>query len=165
MPVMGIDPGSQGSAVVLKGNGDLVGLCRFMYSTNLDIYNFFDKWRGVPVLMEKVHAIPKSSAKNTFSFGGNFHKVVAMVEISRDGQGPEFITAKSWQKGVDYVRVDPPQEDGETNKKYKERCKREHKKALQTLARSLYPDISGIITLDVADALLIAHHGKEIFRP
>jgi hypothetical protein len=153
---VGVDPGSQGCIVVLRGRKPPAteDVCRLHKHTDHEIADFVRELRiemrsGTPVfaLLEKVHSMPRQGVRSTFAFGKNYGFVTGLLTAFRIPL--TLMTPQEWQKKIK-----------QSNKKMKGP---ELKKFLKGIAQRLYPE--GItITNDVADALLIAHVCREHYQ-
>lgn len=148
--VIGIDPGNAGGVAVLKGNQ------LFTYkmpSTYPDIFSLLSGIKAayapanITCVMERVGTgIPGQSSKATATFARhNGHLEMALYAL---GIQTEEVTPQKWQK---YYSNQLGSSKG--------LGKTEWKNKLKGLAQRLYP--SEKVTLNTADAILLAHYGKQ----
>jgi crossover junction endodeoxyribonuclease RuvC len=145
MLIIGIDPGKTGCAVAIDADTrKVVGVCRFAKETPSDIDNWLncltDKVQAVAYL-EKVGAMPNQGVSSTFAFG----EAVGLVRGLLIANLISFteVRPQAWQKALGVK---------------KQATKALLKKHTQALAWQLHPE-TPVKTIDVADAVLIAHYG------
>ena len=144
---IGIDPGKSGGVAVIKedetatvykcpstvkGMALLIGMCL----TDVAPYR-------TAVFLEKVWAFPTDARKTAFVFGTNYGQwqgILASHELEI-----RYVTPKEWQAHFDIKKGLP---------------KKVRKKQLKDIAVKSNPETKKI-TLNTADALLIAMYGKE----
>ena len=138
---LGIDPGLSGAIAIIKGDDVQVFDCPETIPEMAAIVKLYKD--NSKVLIEKVNAFYKSSAKSAFTFGSNFG---AWQAIFASFQIPyEFITPRQWQKQM----FDSAKKVEDTKRQSFERAMR------------LYPNIElktkrGKILDGRCDALLLA---------
>lgn len=147
--VIGIDPGNAGGVAVLKGNQ------LFTYkmpSTYPDIFSLLSGIKAayapanITCVMERVGTgIPGQSSKATATFARHCgHLEMALYAL---GIPTEEVTPQKWQKAY-----------SNSIGTAKGLTKTEWKNKLKGLAQRLYPTEK--VTLNTADAILLAHYGK-----
>lgn len=155
---IGIDPGANGCAAIIKEDGN-IDVLRFSKSTDLDIWN----WLYSQVLcykctcyIEKVWAMPAKNpdgsmrsmgAQTMFTFGENYGMVKAFVTVA--GIPVDFAVPQTWQKLYGMKK-----DKGEDQPSYKRR--------LRSKAEELFPQFK--FTADTVDAVLIANFCKKTFK-
>ena len=96
---IGIDPGASGAICFLSDDGfDFLDTTVDANYAIAGMIYFAGKHGISSCTIEKVHAIPGSSAKATFGFGGSFSRVLTLAEGA--GLGVDLVTPKTWQKGI-----------------------------------------------------------------
>ena len=149
--IVGVDPGAKGGIAVLDGNR----LTTYsMPETYPDIYAHFHAIReefsprDVTCVIERVGlGLPGQSSKATATFARhNGHLEMALYAL---GIQTEEVTPQKWQK---FYSNSIGTAKGLT--------KTEWKNKLKGLAQRLYPREK--VTLNTADAILLAHYGKSI---
>lgn len=139
--ILGIDPGQSG------GFG-LVGIARDeahaykMPETDRDVWDLIDAFRALVrfAFLERVHAMPRQGVSSSFKFGDNFGYLRGCITAA--GIPWEYVTPQSWQKGMSCLS-------------------KGQKNVTKARAQQLFPTLK--ITHAVADALLIAAHGKRLY--
>ena len=148
MLIIGIDPGKSGCAVAIDvATRKVVDVCRFSKETPSEIDNWLEdlrtqgRYRDCFAYLEKVGAMPNQGVSSTFAFG----EAVGLVRGLLLGNGIGFaeVRPQAWQKALGVK---------------KQATKAELKKTMQALAWQLHPETDPK-TIDVADAVLIAHYG------
>ena len=139
--VIGIDPGTTGCLYVVNNHG-ILDCVRFKDKTDHDLFWALDainqKYSIDKVLLEKVHSMPKQGVASTFKFGERYGFIKGLITALR---WPfEYVTPNKWQKALSC------QTKGD-------------KKISKAAAQRLFPDEN--LTLDTADALLIAEYGRR----
>ena len=149
MNICGVDPGDNGGIAVLEGDN----LYTFkMPLTYPDIYlvlkGIQEDFGPIKVVLERVGTgRPNQSLKSTVSFARhNGHLEMALYAL---GIQTEEVTPQKWQK---FYSNQIGSSKGLT--------KTEWKNKLKGLAQRLYPREK--VTLNTADAILLAHYGKSI---
>ena len=144
---IGIDPGKSGGIVCIEGKEILAKKCP---DNAIDMAMTFAIMLGdtppqnVIVMMEKVWAMPMDGRVSIFTFGTNYGQwegILATHEIK-----PEYVIPSKWMRHF------------ECPKKLK---KTDRKRWLKDKAKELYPEIPRV-TLNTADAILIAHYNWQI---
>ena len=143
--VMGIDPGKGGGIAVLDmGSHDVIDVVP-MPSTLTDISDFVCKYRDAEcVYIEVVHSMPRQGVASTFTFG-QYYGYVQMAVTCHGIRCIDVLPSK-WQQSLGA-------------KSLKGESYASHKRRLKGMAQKLFPGVR--VTLDVADALLIAEYGKR----
>lgn len=149
MLIIGIDPGKSGCAVAIDPDTrKVIDVCRFSKETPSEIDNWLEvrgNWVATGsaafAYLEKVGAMPNQGVSSTFAFG----EAVGLMRGLLIGNGIGFaeVRPQAWQKALGVK---------------KQATKAELKKAMQALAWQLHPE-TPVKTIDVADAVLIAHYG------
>lgn len=163
---VGIDPGTHGGMVILRGAD--------IYSTSLDSMNLYDmrNWIETYTLttenrlhstyacLEKVGGFMGStndsegrkrnvaSAHTMFTFGESYGALQMLLVCCRISVGE--VTPRKWQGSLGIKQ----REKGETKPQFKNRLKER--------AQCLFPERK--ITLDVADAFLLAYYLRGLHR-
>jgi len=145
----GIDPGLAGGIAILEGDE----LYTFkMPETYPDIYETLkglqSDFGGLKAVMERVgNGIPGQSSKATATFARhNGHLEMALYAL---GIQTEEVTPQKWQK---FYSNQIGSSKGLTKVAWKNK--------LKGLAQRLYPRTK--VTLNTADAILLAHYGKSM---
>jgi len=143
MDIIGLDPGVNGSAVLLRSDGS-VDIAQFNKMTQADIAEVLSEWTmdtETPCFayLEKVHAMPKQGVSSTFKFGTGFGFLIGCLTALKIPF--EYATPNAWQKAL--------------------RCQsRGDKNVTKQKAQQLFP--SEKVIHATADALLIAEYGSRI---
>jgi crossover junction endodeoxyribonuclease RuvC len=138
--IIGIDPGCNGSAVLIRADGSVDCVC-FNKITQADISETLAEWREgetVFAYIENVHSMPKQGVASSFKFGVGFgflQGVLVTLKIPF-----EFVTPQTWQKALSC------QNKGDKN-------------VTKQKAQQLFPNEK--ITHANADGLLIAEYGRR----
>ena len=155
--IIGVDPGSAGGGyAALSLDGQVIFTGAFKNRSPHDFALALQE-SGIGsvafVWVEKVHAMPGQGVVSMFSFGRNFgmiEGVLAALQLRY-----EIIPPQDWQRLVGMKsRVKKNKKKnitGETGTEWKNR--------LKAMAQRLFPKIK--ITLDIADALLIAEAARR----
>lgn len=154
--VIGIDPGATG-ALAIVGKDYLV-IYPFKKTNGL-IYRTKDIIENLgypsyyPTYLEEVHSFPGQGVSATFTFGVNVGRIQGMI-LAEDGEWIP-VTPMKWQKELGLTGPYP--------------TKALRKQAHLKKAKELFPNYMDYITLDTADAVLIAEYGyrneiKEVHR-
>lgn len=148
---VGIDPGKKG-AIVMLSTKSFVSFKKMPE----DLQDLHDLLYGIAaynpkVALERVHARPGEGRSSIFTFGkGLGHLEMGLVSV---GLGDYVsVTPQTWIKPLGL----PPREKGPK----KNSGKTEWKNKLRAVAQQLYPHLT--VTLQMADALLIAHYLKSL---
>jgi hypothetical protein len=151
--VFGVDPGAQGGAVnIFQTDVDepIIEAIPFAKATRYELIQWFcDRVQtSTPSVgfVEKVSASPQMGVVSAFTFGANNER--AIMALVAAGIGFEFVQPKEWQRSVGLFYP-------------KGSSHSEHKKLSRQRAQELFPDCGVRITNDIADALLIAEHGRR----
>jgi hypothetical protein len=145
MRIVGIDPGKTGALVTIYNDRSL---------EILPFKKTDDLTKAVAIIMceialaekiylENVHAFPGQGVSATFTFGVNVGRIQGLI-ISQN-QTWESVTPTLWQKTLGLTGPYP--------------TKVLRKQAHVKKAKELFPDYKDLITLDTADAILIAEYG------
>lgn len=143
--VLGIDPGSSGAAVLITEAKDYY-VALFKNKTIDDISGWISVWDLKLLIkgyLEKVGAMSKDSVHNAFTFGSNTGKLKGV--FSAYSIPYEEISPQTWQRHFGLGAKFP--------------TKAKRKNAHKQKAQELFPDLK--VTLDMADALLIAQYGWD----
>lgn len=141
MIVVGIDPGANGAAVFRTSVSTEV--CSFRNKSWPEIVSYFERWHYWIdfSFIEAVGAMPRDAKATAFTFGENTG-IVKGIMHAFDIKFAE-VHSQKWQRhfglGAKY--------DSKTLRKNAQKQK----------AQELFPSIK--VTLDIADALLIAQYG------
>lgn len=151
MRVIGIDPGKTGALATifrweLEPKTRVLDVYPFKPTDGLtkhtniisEVIGFHD-----PTYLENVHAFPGQGVSATFTFGEQVGMVKGMLVAK--GKSWESVTPMLWQKTLGLTGPYP--------------TKVLRKQAHVKKAKELFPDYKDIITLDTADAILIAEYG------
>jgi crossover junction endodeoxyribonuclease RuvC len=144
--ILGIDPGKSGALAVIHPERRAVKSYRFDSLSEQDIYSLILGYSldGCRAFLEKVHAMPGQGVTSMFTFGtgyGFLRGVLTAIGIPFEDVPPQ-----TWQKKLGL------------GGKYD--SKPDRKKAHRAHAQQLFPQLK--ITLDDADALLIAEYGYRV---
>lgn len=167
---VGIDPGVHGGIAAIYPNG-AIEFQKFATLSKGDVWNLmsyiFDPIRDEKapqlkfrVVLEKVSGYmgkAKGAGDDTpgssmFVFGENFGLVQGCLLGCglREGVDYHLVTPQKWQAGVGI----PSKDSRETRTLWKRR--------LKLTAEKIFPQLK--LTLDVADALLIAHYCRQTYK-
>ena len=143
MYIIGLDPGANGAAVLLREDGT-VDIAQFSKMTQADIAETLSEWTmdtetGYHAYLEQVHAMPKQGVSSTFKFGMGFGFLVGCLTALKIPF--EYVTPNTWQK---YLSCQSKGDKNVTKQK----------------AQQLFPNERVIHA--TADALLIAEFGRRI---
>jgi hypothetical protein len=145
MRIIGIDPGKTGALVTIRKDRSLEILA-FKKTEELtkQVLSITQElgWADT-IYLENVHSFPGQGVSATFTFGVNVGRIQGLI-ISQN-QTWESITPMLWQKTLGLTGPYP--------------TKVLRKQAHVKKAKELFPDYKDIITLDTADAILIAEYG------
>lgn len=145
MRIVGIDPGKTGALVTIRQDRSLE-ILTFKKTDELTKHvGPITKEIGWAtfIYLENVHAFPGQGVSATFTFGVNVGRIQGLI-ISQN-QTWESVTPMLWQKTLGLTGPYP--------------TKVLRKQAHVKKAKELFPDYKDIITLDTADAILIAEYG------
>jgi len=141
MNTIGIDPGANGAAVLIRHDGT-IDILQFNKFTEADIAEALWEWnnddRGSFAYLEKVHAMPKQGVSSTFKFGVGFGFIIGCLTSLKIPY--EFVTPNTWQKAMSC------QSHGDKN-------------ITKAKAQQLFPQLKVIHA--TGDALLIAEYGRR----
>jgi len=147
--IMGIDPGAHGGVCALYDGKISVMASTKSGGNDIAIKKIaeWSKRKGLSVVayLEKVHSMPGQGVSSTFKFGVEYGKILGA--LSAFGINKVDVTPVKWQKEFVCSRR-------------RDEAKTVHKNRLKDAAKKLYPNEK--ITLDTADAILIAVYGKQI---
>ena len=155
---MGIDPGASGACVVITSQNQIHEI-RFTKSTDKEIWQFIENMSfkyNIKCVKEKVWAMPATNtdgsnrsmgASTSFTFGENNGKIIGFLVAA--GIPYEEKVPQTWQKIYGM-------------KKEKNESQTDFKKRLRQKAEQLYPNHK--ITADTADAILIAHFCRQLYK-
>lgn len=162
MKIVGIDPGASGAIVAILP-GHSLEWYQFKYTESfstscpllrefIEGLHFTDK-----IFLEKVHSMPGQGAVSVFSFGRNLGVIEGMLKQA--GMYYSLVTPQDWQQTLGLANI-----TGKESFKNAAAKKTARKKAYQVHAKKLFPKYANLITLDLADAILIAEYGyrKEL---
>lgn len=146
---MGIDPGKSGSATVIAriGGSETVDVMRFEKATEKEINTFLFNHSFLCHMcyIEKVASRPKQGVRSVFTFGENTGFIRGLLVANEIPF--TFVLPKKWQNKLGL---------GKKQASYTAR-KRMHKQR----AEELFPSIR--ITNDMADSMLLAEYGKQVY--
>lgn len=144
--IIGIDPGKSGSIVILRSNGKVEKYK--MPETPRDLNDLMRTMRGNYLcFLEKVHGMPGMSGGGMFRFGENYGWIT-MALISNSIK-TELVTPQKWMAYYEFGT-----KGSMTGTQWKNK--------LRAKAQMLFP--KEIITLQFADALLIAEYGRRFYN-
>lgn len=148
---LGVDPGKEGGAAAIDGEGEVVETIDFKKNTEREVAEFFELFRNQEVLvgrkkkpsicmLEKVHSMPKQGVKSMFTFGQNYGFVRGCLICFRI----KFIeiAPKVWQTKLGCLS------HGD-------------KRVTRAKAQQLFPEPGRVITNSIADALLLAWSARQ----
>lgn len=148
--VTGVDPGASGCAVQISSCRGYVRVAPFSKQRDeLCILRRFQELESLHVFLERVNSRPTDDPYSAFKFGSNFGFVRGVLLAVFGGY--EFVEPKTWQFEFGLGGKHAPL--GSTASQEYAARKRAHK----AKAQELFPDIK--VTLEIADALLIAEYG------
>jgi hypothetical protein len=150
----GIDPGAQGALCRIHSNGELE-IIPFKptkeFTENLHQLQLTlpkkENYNSDIVYLEKVHSMPAQGVASAFSFGLMTGIITGM--LLQEYYTINYITPQEWQKELRLVAPT------------KNMVKLTRKKYYWEFAQKLFPDYAKEITLDVADAVLIAEYARR----
>lgn len=170
MRVIGIDPGQDGAYAIVEGT-KLIEAKTFPMTLGhkkikeIDFKTFsqrlqFASRQADLILIEEVHAIPRSSARATFNFGKNFQMAVCAANLCITPS--ELVAPRKWQAPI-YNEGIP------LFKTINGKNRRDTKGMAALAAKRLFPDESFLKTKKsrvphdgMIDAALIAYWGANI---
>jgi hypothetical protein len=143
--IIGIDPGANGAMVIFNSTGHLIQVVSFKKHSWPQVRCLIPTIKGkYTAFIEAVAALPKDGAHNAFTFGKNTG-IITGILIAKNIEFTE-VHSQKWQRHFGLGAKYP--------------SKTERKNAQKAKAQELFPDIK--VTLDIADALLIARYGYDI---
>ena len=146
--IIGIDPGANGGIATLGADGEVHQALK-MPATPHDIAEAIERNRsggGVFCYIENVGPMPKQGVSSTFKFGRGFGVLIGVLAALRVPH--ELVRPQVWQRTL----AIPKRKRTESKTAFKNRLKQK--------AQQLFPQVK--ITHSVADALLIAEHGRRV---
>lgn len=155
---MGIDPGASGACVVITSQNQIHEI-RFTKSTDKEIWQFIENMSfkyNIKCVSEMVSAMPGQGVTSMFSFGTNVGFIKGLLVAA--GISYEEKVPRTWQKALGIQPRYKPKK-GESGV---EESKTDFKKRLRQKAEQLYPNHK--ITADTADAILIAHFCRQLYK-
>lgn len=152
--IVGIDPGAKGAMAIIHENEELeiIRFSKCSLFDGLEVDKIFRRdYSNSVIYMEKVHSMPWDTPVTAFSFGKN----VGLIEATlRSGEGViNYVTPQTWQKELHLERIDIGK--SKTPRAIKEARKRSY----VVYAQKMFPKYKDIISLETADAVLIAQYG------
>ena len=143
---IGIDPGASGG-IALISNGQIKAYkCPKSTKDMSVVFSIAYEKNGPKTIvgLEKVWARPTDARSSAFKFGMNYGK---WIGISANHETDiKYITPQTWMKYYNVPKLK----------------KEQRKRWLKDKAKELYPKEK--VTLYTADAILIAHYLKEIYK-
>ncbi len=164
MIIFGIDPGQTGALVAILPDHSLEWI-RFKNTENFSnscimLRLFIERFAPSKpeIYLEHVHSRPSQGAQSIFTFG----RVAGFIEgmLAQEGlYSHTLVEPSTWQQKLGLLNV-----VGKETFKNADAKKRARKKAYMEHAKKLFPKYRDQITLDLADAILIAEYGyrKEL---
>lgn len=181
MIYVGMDPGKNGAIVALSSKGRVIYKKTIpLIKDQIDIQALWqiftvlkrqnEKFRGVRVIIEKVHAIYGSSAAATFTFGGVSYLLEGLTVAA--GLSYTMAPPKTWQKviysGLNQIRKTPIKIKKGKRKGQTMKGEVDTKAMSLMAAKQLFPKIDFRRTEQcknahdgIVDALLIAEYGRR----
>lgn len=162
---IGIDPGKRGgiATIVWAGGPEPLDVfTRAMPKTFEELWDYYNdrivrSRTATYMMIERVHVFPRQGIKGAFTFGLGYGGILMSAAVlDRMGKASyASVNPEVWMKAL---RIKPKRKktkqwDGETKDEYKNRLLRK--------AERVFPGLD--ITLDVADALLIAEYGRRMW--
>jgi hypothetical protein len=141
--VIGIDPGADGAAVSIPNGLKPYSFCKFKKGSLLELV-----LHDCLVFIEKVGSMPKDRKQGTFQFGKNTGEIYGILKakgINLQNKRLIEVSPQTWQRHFNLGAKFP--------------SKTARKNAHKALAQKLFPQVK--VTLDIADALLIATYGYD----
>lgn len=152
--IIGVDPGKSGGMACLV-NGRVNSFVRMPY-TPTPIVAWLRTWPNAVVVLEKVGGYIGGGGQpgsHMFEFGRNYG--ILEASIAAAGLQRYDVTPQAWQKVLGIV----PRR--KTKGSVKGESKTEWKNRLRKRAEDIFPSLK--ITLNTADALLIAEYGRRTY--
>lgn len=157
MIYVGIDPGNNGAIVRINEDHSLEWF-RFSDTERFDtqcqlLREFIERIALVPnkIVIEEVHSMPGDGGVSIFSFGNARGHIHGMLK--QEGLRFTKVQPQAWQKALGLVGI-----TGKTTFKNAAAKKSARKKAYQEHAKKLFPKYAKNMSLDLADATLIAEY-------
>jgi len=105
---LGIDPGVDGAASLIGGDGKFVCGQKFMGDPCLGLLGVFTQVAlsdldELTVCLEKVHASPGAGVSSMFTFGEGFGKIQGWLYAM--GITPQFVSPQTWQRWLPYDKM------------------------------------------------------------
>lgn len=151
--IIGIDPGVKGYKAFICG---ITGAARVeKLGVLLDLK--LPKDEPIQVYAEKVQPRPSQSLKGVVTSCVNYGILKAVLYLG--GYNHVWVTPQEWQKELGLNRR-WKRPDGMTDEQYFSWKYRERKKLHKVEAKRLFPALK--VTLENADALLIAEYGRRV---
>lgn len=160
MIITGIDPGACGAIVSILPDHSLEWV-RFRDTDqfNKSCYQVKEFLERISLLatdgqvyLEKVHSMPGQGVSSVFTFG----RMAGIIEgmMKQEGLQYNLVQPQEWQRFLKLENI-----VGKTTFKNAAAKKLARKKAYLEVAKKLFPKYAKDITLDIADAVLIAEYG------
>lgn len=157
MIITGIDPGACGAIVSILPDHSLEWV-RFRDTDQFNkscyqLKEFFERLHtDGAIYLEKVHSMPGQGVSSVFTFG----RMVGVVEgmMKQEGLQYNLVQPQEWQRHLRLETI-----VGKATFKNAAAKKLARKKAYLEVAKKLFPKYAKDITLDIADAILIAEYG------
>ena len=164
--IAGIDVGVGGAIAITNECNDVwylhkMPIMQTDVGNELDYVALYNVLNGVDhIYMERIQAIPISSKKSLFKFGGQYYAIRCMILLLK--KSVEFIAPQTWKKVM--------MKDMSRKKKVKRKGKVvevKDKSASVVKVKQLYPTFKAICDLKSsddgkADAILIAEYGRRL---
>lgn len=157
MIITGIDPGACGAIVSILEDHSLEWVrFRDFDQFNLSCFQlqeFFERLTNDgTIYLEKVHSMPGQGVSSVFTFG----RMVGVVEgmMKQERLRYSLVSPQEWQNYLGLGNI-----TGKSTFKNAAAKKLARKKAYLEIAKKLFPKYAKDITLDIADAILIAEYG------
>jgi hypothetical protein len=178
MNIIGIDVGKNGAMVMIDEKGEVTEIYTMPlfgkdYYDWIEIANILSDEKDEHVFIENVHAIYGASAGSTFTFGGGFHGIIAVVSTLQKPY--TLVQPKEWQKvayqGIHEIRKPPIRITKGKNIGKMKKGPKDTKAMSLVAAKRLFPNVDlraserckkpheGIV-----DALLIAEYGRRLLN-
>lgn len=149
---IGLDPGASGGLAIISGVR-IPSVVLLPFSSGIDpevadgLKSLETAGETILATIEKVGAMPRQGVSSTFKFGTSYGYLIGC--LTAVGIPFEYSTPQKWQKAFGI----PKRAESETKSQFKNR--------LKTKAQQLYPNYRKEITLQTADALLIAEYTRR----
>jgi crossover junction endodeoxyribonuclease RuvC len=156
--IIGIDPGASGAIVAIYADHSLAW-AKFKNTNNFttscfEIRQFIKdntKYQ-TETYLEKVHSMPGQGVTSVFSFGRSVGIIEGMLK--QENVSYNLILPQVWQQELGLANI-----TGKETFKNAAAKKAARKQAYLETAKKLFPNYKNQITLDLADAILIAEYG------